>query len=109
PANMTFASPILTVRQASPMAWLAVTQAEQGAKLGPRKFKYIETRPDAMFEMSMGIMNGESRPGPRSNSTFNCSLVVWRPQMPEPMNAPTWSGSVLVKSIPESLSACQAA
>ena len=37
PANMTCASPILMVRQASPMAWLAVAQAEQVAKFGPRK------------------------------------------------------------------------
>src|SRR5207244_11509295 len=28
PANMTWASPILRVRQASPMAWLEVAQAE---------------------------------------------------------------------------------
>ena len=37
PANMTLASPILIVRQASPMAWVAVAQAEQVARLGPRK------------------------------------------------------------------------
>ncbi len=37
PANITCASPILMVRQASPMAWLAVAQAEQVAKFGPRK------------------------------------------------------------------------
>ena len=36
PANMTCASPILMVRQASPRAWLEVAQAEQVAKLGPR-------------------------------------------------------------------------
>ena len=35
PASMTLASPILIVRQASPMAWLAVAQAEQVAKFGP--------------------------------------------------------------------------
>ena len=29
---------ILMVRQASPMAWLAVAQAEQVAKFGPRKW-----------------------------------------------------------------------
>ncbi len=49
PANITCASPILMVRQASPMAWLAVAQAEQVAKFGPRRLKYIETRPDAML------------------------------------------------------------
>ena len=37
PANMTDASPRLIAHQASPMAWLLVAQAEQVAKLGPRK------------------------------------------------------------------------
>ena len=64
PANMTLASPILMVRQASPMAWVEVAQAEQVEKLGPRKSKHIEKRPEPMLEMSMGIMNGERRPGP---------------------------------------------
>ena len=36
PEKMIWASPILIVRQASPMAWLEVAQAEQVAKLGPR-------------------------------------------------------------------------
>ena len=36
PANIATASPILMVRQASPMAWVAVAQAEQVATFGPR-------------------------------------------------------------------------
>ncbi len=36
PAKMALASPILMVRQASPMAWVEVAQAEQVAKFGPR-------------------------------------------------------------------------
>ena len=35
PANMTFASPILIVRQASPIAWVDVAQAEHVARFGP--------------------------------------------------------------------------
>ena len=37
PANITSASPITSVRHASPIAWLAVAQAEQVATLGPRR------------------------------------------------------------------------
>ena len=37
PATMTSASPMTSVRHASPMAWLAVAQAEQVATLGPRR------------------------------------------------------------------------
>ena len=44
---------------------LAEAQAEQVAKFGPRKLWNMETKPDAMLEMSIGIINGESRPGPR--------------------------------------------
>ena len=65
PANITCASPIFTARQASPIAWFAVAHAEHVAKFGPRNSKNIEIKPDAMFEISIGIMNGESRPGPR--------------------------------------------
>jgi len=109
PASITWASPILMVRQASPMAWLAVAQAEQMAKLGPRKLKYIETTPDAMFEISMGIMNGDSRPGPRSSKIFNCSLVVCKPPMPDPRNTPISSQFSLARSRPESCNALHAA
>ena len=73
PAKMTCASPILMVRQASPRAWLEVAQAEQVAKLGPRSLWYIENRPEAMFEMSIGIMKADSRSGPRSSRT--CALL----------------------------------
>ena len=47
------------------MAWLAVAQAEQVASLGRAACRYIENMPEAMFRISMGIMNGDSRPGPR--------------------------------------------
>jgi hypothetical protein len=39
------------VRQASPMAWVEVAQAEQVAKLGPRSLKYIENNPEAILAM----------------------------------------------------------
>src|SRR5688500_19215700 len=83
PANITLASPIFNVRQASPIAWLAVAQAEQVATLGPRSLKYIENKPEAMFRISIGIMNGERRLGPLLRRILCCSSVVARPPMPE--------------------------
>ncbi len=62
-----------------------------------------------MLLMSMGIMNGESRPGPRSNRILCCAVVVSSPPMPEPMMTPISSQLSLSSSAPESLSACQAA
>ena len=109
PAKMICASPILMVRQASPRAWLEVAQAEQVAKLGPRSLWYIENRPEPMLRMSMGIMNAESRSGPRSSRTLHCSETVCKPPMPEPMNTPTSSRFTLSRSRPESRKACQPA
>ena len=42
----------------------AVAQAETVAKFGPCSPNSMETKPLAMFEMSIGIINGERRPGP---------------------------------------------
>ena len=36
------------------MAWLAVAQAEQVAKFGPRKSWYIENKPEAKFIEDLG-------------------------------------------------------
>src|SRR5262245_7514417 len=109
PANMTWASPILMVRQASPMAWVAVAQAEQVATLGPRNLWNMLNRPEAILRISIGIMNGESRPGPLFKRIECCSAVVSRPPIPEPMKTPIWSRSTLFKSRPESIRACHAA
>ena len=84
PANMICASFILMVRQASPMAWLAVAQAEQVAKLGPRRLKYMDTKPEAMLPISMGMVKGETRPGPRESRML--TVRWWWPgrQCPSP-------------------------
>ena len=55
-----------------------------------------------MFEMSIGIMKAESRPGPRSSRTWHCSETVCRPPMPEPMNTPISSRLTRFRSRPES-------
>ena len=62
-----------------------------------------------MLLMSIGIMNGESRPGPRSSKILTCAVVVSSPPMPEPRMTPISSRLTLSRSTPESLSACQPA
>ena len=109
PANITSASPITSVRHASPMAWLAVAQAEQVATLGPRRPWYRENIPDPMLSIIIGMKNGDILPGPRLRSVLCWFSMVAKPPMPEPMNAPTRSRLVWSRSSPESLSACQAA
>lgn len=109
PANIITASPILIARHASPIAWLAVAQAEQVAKFGPRRLLYIENRPLAMLLMSIGIMKGDNRLGPRSNSTFTWAVVVSSPPMPEPRMTPISSRFSLSSSAPLSFSACHPA
>ncbi len=60
-----------------------------------------------MLLMSIGIMNGESRPGPRSSKILCCSAVVCSPPMPEPRMTPISSRFSFSRSRPESLSADQ--
>ena len=49
-----------------------------GGKFGPRRsLKYMETRPEAMLLMSIGIMNGEIRFGPRSKWRPSLQPVRW--------------------------------
>ena len=105
PANITWASPILIVRQASPIACVEVAHAEQVATLGPRSLLYIENRPEAMFRINAGIMKGDSRPGPLLSRTMCCSSVVCRPPMPEPIITPISSRLDFSRSRPESSNA----
>jgi hypothetical protein len=65
----------------------------------------MEKRPEPMLRMSMGIMKGESRPGPLVIKIPCCSAIVCRPPMPEPRKTPTSSRLTLFKSNPLSSSA----
>ena len=62
-----------------------------------------------MFRISIGIMNGDMRPGPLVKRMLCWSEVVCRPPMPEPMNTPISSRFSLSKSSPESSSASRPA
>jgi hypothetical protein len=73
-----------------------------GGEIRPAQIFIHREVPEAMLLMSIGIMNGESRPGPRSSKILSCSVVVDKPPMPEPMMTPISSRFSRSRSRPES-------
>src|SRR5262245_4095451 len=108
PAIITSASLRWMSRNASPSAWLPVAQAVTTAEFGPLAPKRIETRPDAMLMMSIGMKNGETRSGPRSISVLCASRSDEMPPMPEPISTPKREASTLAVPRPESSTAMTA-
>src|SRR5947208_1500759 len=82
PAIITSASPRWIRRKASPSAWLPVAQAVTTAEFGPLAPKRIETSPDAMLTMRIGMKNGETRSGPFSMSILCASRSEEMAPMP---------------------------
>src|SRR5919201_2172051 len=105
PAIITSASPRWIRRNASPMAWLPVAHAVTTEEFGPLAPKRIETSPDAMLMMSIGMKNGETLSGPRSISILCASSSDEMPPMPEPMSTPKRAASTAAVSRPESSTA----
>src|SRR5438034_8422221 len=88
PAIMTSASPRWMSRRASPIAWLPVAQAVMTAEFGPFAPKRIDTSPDAMFTIIIGMKNGDTRSGPFSRRVSWFASRVWMPPIPEPISTP---------------------
>ena len=63
-------------------------------KFGPLAPNWIETWPEAMLLIIIGMKNGLTRPGPFSTRFACCSSKVSMPPMPEPMITPTRSRSI---------------
>ena len=82
------------MRNASPIAWLPVAHAVTTEEFGPLAPKRIETRPAAMFTISIGMMNGDTRSGPFVFRTSSPSSSVVIPPIPEPINTPNRSASI---------------
>ena len=80
-------------RSASPKACVPEAQALTVLKLAAFALQRMPTSPAAMFEMSAGIMNGETRRGPFSKRACDCVSIVSMPPMPEPMMQPMRLGS----------------
>src|SRR4029450_12537415 len=92
PAIITSASPRWMILKESPIAWLPVAHAVTTEEFGPLAPKRIDTRPDAMFTMSIGMKKGETRSGPFSRR-FRCdSRRVGMPPMPGPIRKPNERG-----------------
>ena len=108
PAIMMSASPRWISRLASPRAWLPVAQAVTTEEFGPLAPKRMDTSPEAMLMMSMGITKGDTRSKPFSRSACSPSRSVVIPPMPEPMSTPKRSLSTLLVSRPASSTAMHA-
>jgi hypothetical protein len=102
PAIITSASSRWMRRNASPIAWLPVAHAVTTEELGPFAPKRIDTRPDAMLMMSIGMTKGDTRSGPFVSRTFSPSRRVVIPPMPEPIITPKRSPSTRPGSRPAS-------
>ncbi len=66
----------------SPIAWFEEAQADKVAMLWPVRPYLIARCPAAAFAISIGTMNGETRPGPFSSRTECWCKSVWMPPIP---------------------------
>src|SRR6266853_1971741 len=89
--------------KASPIAFDAEAHAVATAQFGPRRPHITEILPLAALTISLGIMNGETRLGPRSKSVQCCSSISLRPPIPLPVTTPYRYASPLEKSMPDCL------
>ena len=99
------ASPYWIVRMAIPIAWVEVVQAVTTPRFGPFSPYLIDRWPEIMLMIEAGMKNGEILRGPPFNQLSCSASIVSRPPMPAPVTAPARSGSTLLKSIPESVTA----
>ncbi len=88
PAIMMSASLRWMIFIASPIAWFPVAHAVTIDEFGPLAPKRIEISPEAMFTISIGMKNGETRSGPFSSRILWLSSSVVMPPMPEPTSTP---------------------
>src|ERR1700744_3963400 len=103
------ASPYWIVSMPKPIAWVDVVHAVTTPRFGPFRPYLIERWPEIMLMIEAGTKNGEILRGPPFNQlSCSCSMGS-RPPMPAPHTAPQRSGSNLLKSIPESVTACMPA
>src|SRR5262245_3126835 len=62
-----------------------------------------------MFPIVIGMVKGETRPGPRASSTRELSWIVAMPPMPEPIETPARSRSSFASASPAESAASRAA
>src|ERR1043166_6068195 len=91
------------------MAFPPDAQAVTTDEFGPRAPSRMDTSPEAMLMMSIGITNGLTRFGPLTTRVVCWSSSVLNPQMPLPMITPMRAGSSRAMSSLASAKACTAA
>ena len=106
PATITSASPYWIERNASPILWFPVAHAVTILIFLPFNPSWIATFPAAMFEISIGIIKGDTRFGPLSSSFLYSRSIHWRLPIPQPTLTPTINGSSFSRSSSLSSSAC---
>ena len=106
PATITSASPYSINRPAAPIECRPVVHAVTMARFGPRNPYWIDRFPEIMLMIDPGIMNGETRRGPRFSNSVWLSSIIGRPPMPDPITHPMRSRLESVTSMPLSLIAC---
>ncbi len=102
---MTSASTRWMCLSASPIAWLPVAQAVTTAEFGPFAPKRMDTSPDAILTIIIGMKKGDTRSGPFSRSVSWLESRVWIPPIPEPISTPKRSPFTFAMSSPASSTA----
>src|SRR5690349_5915800 len=99
------------VRMPTPMACVEVVHAVTTPRFGPFKLYLMDRCPEIMLMIEAGTKNGEILRGlfcACRYASYSLS-IVHRPPMPAPHTAPQRCGSALLKSMPESATACMPA
>ena len=84
PARATSTWPHLIAWKASPTSWAEVAQAVTTGRVGPVACWRMETAPQGMLAIMLGIMSGPTLRGPSLWHLRTFSIIVWKPPMPEP-------------------------
>ncbi len=109
PAIITSASPRRINPRASPMELVPEAHAVTVHPLGPCTPNRIDTCPEAMLAIIMGIKKGLTPATPRLSKTLCCCSRVSMPPIPDPTHTPTRCRSTIEKSSAASRTACLAA
>ena len=84
PASAASICPSLMAWNASPISWAEVAQAVTTGSVGPVACCLMDTAPQGMLAIMLGIMSGDTLRGPSVWHLRVFSIIVEKPPMPEP-------------------------
>ena len=93
PASTASQRPSKTIRAPAATEWVPAAQAVVRVSHGPRQPCRSATAAAPALGMTIGMVKGETRPGPRAASTPTCVSRVPTPPMPVPSCTPARAGS----------------